>query len=73
MNDRLATDPAEHHFGNGRVFVGGSRCGVSVAQWRQADTKSGLAQRANFDTLGNNKYEYMAGSSNYFAGSTTTA
>ena len=57
MNDRLATDPAEHHFGNGRVFVGGSRCGVSVAQWRQADTKSGLAQRANFDTLGNNKYE----------------
>ena len=52
---RITTDPCEKHFGNARQCVGGSRTAMVTAQWGDADAKAGLAEKANYAAVGNNR------------------
>ena len=52
---KMNTDPCEKHFGNTRQCVGGSRSGLNTEQFQISDARAGMAERANFAAIGNNR------------------
>ena len=52
---RMNTDPCEKHFGNAYQCVVSSCTAMVTEQWGDVDVKSGLAERANYAAVGNNR------------------